>query len=186
MSDGPHRSLKLRPHWKKFAEKAASQAYSFEEVEEELKRAIDKDWKNAGLDALEDFFKVKDQGSLFGDDRIERAQYLIDTAEGSAIALIAVECAIEAIADGKHGTDAYNLVVENVGDEFFLKQSRSIQEHWQRKAKVSEAKSMSNRLQKLRSEFHYSRISKDRTPLSGASINRRAARRTGLDEGPSL
>jgi len=186
MSDGPHRSLKLRPHWRKFAEKAASQAYSNEEVEEELKRAIDKDWKDAGLDALEDIFKIKDQGSLFEDDRTDKAQDLLDSAEGSAITLIAGECAIEAIIDGKHGNDAYNSVVENVGNDFFLKQARSIHEHWQRKAKASEASSMGERLQKLRSEFRYVRTPRANSPSSGPSIQLRVSRRTGIDEGPSL
>ena len=43
MSDGPHKSLPLRPHWRTFAQRAAKAAYALDEVRDTLAYAIKRD-----------------------------------------------------------------------------------------------------------------------------------------------
>ena len=45
MSDGPHKSLGMRPGWKKFAKRADKAAYEPDQVEEALPDALGDDWR---------------------------------------------------------------------------------------------------------------------------------------------
>ena len=55
MSDGPHRSLPLRPGWKRTAERADTPAYEATEVTRAASRALEDDWRaevpDAGCDS---------------------------------------------------------------------------------------------------------------------------------------
>ena len=44
MSDGPHRSLPMRPQWKRLAERAHNQAFSVEEAGDAIVDAVSQDW----------------------------------------------------------------------------------------------------------------------------------------------
>ncbi|WP_404425499.1 hypothetical protein [Thalassospira australica] len=187
MSDGPHRSLPLKRHWKRFAQKAANGAYSIEEVQEELERALSKELKDARLDLLERIFLEEEQGQLFEDEKLERANRLLESVEGSTVFLTAAESAIETIMENKHGEEAIKHVLRSVADEIFQKHARSIEEHWQREAGYRGIRTIRNRLNWLRSNFSYRKTSQPRSDAS-STINRRNRNvsRTGLDEGPAL
>jgi hypothetical protein len=45
MSDGPHKSLGMRPGWKKFAKRADKAAYEPDQVKEALPDALGDDWR---------------------------------------------------------------------------------------------------------------------------------------------
>ena len=44
MSDGPHKSLNMKPGWKKVAERADLAAFEPEQVSEKLMSALQDDW----------------------------------------------------------------------------------------------------------------------------------------------
>ncbi len=52
MSDGPHRSLPLRPHWKTLARRAAKAAHSPDEVAEALPFALKRELLQAPLNQI--------------------------------------------------------------------------------------------------------------------------------------
>ena len=45
MSDGPHRSLPMRPRWKKVAEYAGNEAFPLEDICDAIVVAVEWDWR---------------------------------------------------------------------------------------------------------------------------------------------
>lgn len=58
MSDGPHRSLPMRKHWKDLAERADKAAYSATDVAEALPVALQKEFREAPFELLKEAFGV--------------------------------------------------------------------------------------------------------------------------------
>ena len=66
MSDGPHRSLPMRPAWKKLAERADKAAFSAEEVRDALPAALAEDWRKEIPDSI--VWKVRE---ILSDSQID-------------------------------------------------------------------------------------------------------------------
>lgn len=52
MSDGPYKSLKMRPGWKQLAKRADEKAFASEEVRDALPTALEQDWRAEVADSL--------------------------------------------------------------------------------------------------------------------------------------
>ena len=65
MSDGPHRSLPMRPAWKKAAERADKPAYSAQAVREAISQAVESDWRAEVSDSC-----VRNLSEIFGDRQL--------------------------------------------------------------------------------------------------------------------
>lgn len=186
MSDGPHRSLPMRRHWKQVAERAAKAAFSADEVCEALPVALHRDLCEAPLVAIRDILSG-DQGSLFADSEIERLEAVRMASPRSAACDVVIDCAIQAVGDGLTGETAYRATLENACEARVRSQSRSLEEHYLREASARSARYMRDRLDAARQQCDFKAIAS--SFMSGARSPRGAAylpRHTGLDEGPSL
>jgi hypothetical protein len=80
MSDGPHRTLPMKPRWKQLAQRAHGRTYSLEEVSEAYAPALAGDWisevRNPLLKAIQTAVVESDQGQLFSNQAIEDVQAL--------------------------------------------------------------------------------------------------------------
>jgi hypothetical protein len=186
MSDGPHRSLPMRRHWKNLAERAAKAAYSANEVCEALPFALQKDLRDAPLTAIRDILSGG-QGSLFANDEIKRLEGVRQGSTRSAACNVVIDCAIKAVISGLIGEAAYRATLENACEAQVRSQFRSVEEHYHREASAHSARYVRDRLDSARQQCDFKTIASDF--MSGAQSPRGAAhlpRHTGLDEGPSL
>lgn len=186
MSDGPHRSLPMRRHWKNLAERAAKAAYSADEVCEALPVALQRDLREAPLTAIRDILSG-DQGSLFANNEIERLDAVRQASTRSAACNVVIDCAIQAVSGGLTGEAAYRATLENACEAQVRSQFRSVEEHYHREASARSARYVRDRLDAARQQCDFKTIAS--RFMSGAQSPRGAAhlpRHTGLDEGPNL
>jgi hypothetical protein len=85
MSDGPHRSLPMRPSWRKVAERCDKRAYTAEEISHALGPALERDCRD---DMTPEFLRgvrrVVEEPSLFPNDAAQRLETLRPQAGASA------------------------------------------------------------------------------------------------------
>lgn len=187
MSDGPHRSLPMRRHWKDLAERAAKAAYSADQVCEGLPYALKKDFREAPLEVVRDILGGGKQGSLFQNERIEQLEAVRQTCRGSAAGNILLDCAVVAVGAGLIGDAAFQSTLENACEEQARSGLRSIEEHYQREASAGSAQYVRNRLDAARHQCDFRAIASDfMSPAKPPRDALRLSRHTGLDEGPAL
>jgi len=190
MSDGPHRSLPLKSHWKTVAERASRDAWSAEDVAEALSRAAENDLRDVPVRALRRILGAGSEASLFAADP-EAMIAELDAARagcrGSAIANAAIDGAMHAVQLGEMGEAACERGVEYALHRNFRNQSRSIEEHYQREAGDGSARHMRHRLAEARSRCDFAETAR-RYAHAEAQTPRAPTleRRTGLDDGPAM
>lgn len=187
MSDGPHRSLPMRRHWKDLAERAAKAAFSADEVCEALPVALKRDFfAEAPLEAIRDILGGGKQASLFSDERAEQLEAARHSSR-SAVGNTLINCAIEAVADGLSGEAAFRSALANALEEHTRGEFRSIEEHYQDKASAYSARFVRDRLDAARRQSDFGGMAGDiathgKQRLSDVQLEKRS----GLDEGPPL
>ncbi|MEO9338867.1 hypothetical protein ABFT80_15725 [Mesorhizobium sp. SB112] len=186
MSDGPHKSLPMRRHWRDLAERAAKAAYSAHEVCEALPHALQKDLREAPLTAIRDILSGG-QGSLFTHDEVERLEAVRQASTRSAASNVVIDCAIQAVSDGLTGDAAYRAALESACEERVRSGFRSVEEHYHREANVHSARYVRDRLDAACKQCDFKTIASGfmsaGKPPHGAV---RLPRHTGLDDGPNL
>src|SRR5688500_15135797 len=111
MSDGPHKSLPMRRHWRDFAERAANRACAMDEVGEAVVPALKREFAEAPIKNVRDALGGGDTASLFQEDRIAQLEALRDKFRGSAAAKTLIDCAVEAAAGGLTGEAATSAAI---------------------------------------------------------------------------
>lgn len=77
MSDGPHRSLPMRPIWRKVAERCDKRLYKAEEIGHALGPALERDCRDdLTPEVLRGVGRVVEEPSLFPDDAVQRLETL--------------------------------------------------------------------------------------------------------------
>lgn len=190
MSDGPHRSLPLKSHWKPVAEWASKDAWSISDVVEATSRALERDLREVPIRSIRRILGVGPEASLFAQDgnavvaELDRARI---ECRGSAIGNAAIDGALQAVLEGDRGEMACQRAIQYALDRNFRSHSRSIEEHYQRKAGDRSARHMRDRLGAVGSRCDFGDIarrhSKADVPAARASAR---ARRTGIDDGPAM
>lgn len=187
MSDGPHRSLPMRKHWKDLAERADKAAYSPADVAEALPVALQKDFRDAPFEQLKAAFGVGEQAGLFPSCTPEQLDALRAACPGSSAGNALIDCAKEAQANGLTGEEACQKATENALEACSRSAFRGIEEHYYREAPAHNARYVRGRLDVARGACDYaglaSRLLDQSGPKpSGASLTKRG----GIDEGPEL
>lgn len=186
MSDGPHRSLPMRRHWKKFAERAAKRSYSLDEAAAVLPGALSNDFKEAPLNQVRDILLGDDQISLFRRDCADRLEELRSTCRGSTAGSMLIDCAIEVTANGLTGDSAFNTSLANALKAYAQGVCRQIEEHYQRKKPESEL-NMRNRLSASCERVSFTSLASEMmTGNAGSRDKFLVMKHTGIDEGPRL
>lgn len=185
MSDGPHRSLPMRRHWRDMAERAAKAVHSETEVCETLIFALKRDILEAPIDGMREILDSR-KPSLFPTHQLEQLEELRMTCRGSAAANVAIDCAIEAIQNGLRGHAAIQSALQNALDEVMKSAFRGMNEHYQREATSKERINLRTRLDAVRRQIDCGAIAKDLLSPQKLPSPRsiQLPRHTGLDEGP--
>lgn len=185
MSDGPHRSLPLRPHWKTLARRAAKAAHSPDEVAEALPFALKRELLQAPLKAINE---VMCSDTLFPSIRIEQLEALRARQPGSAPANLAIDCAVAAVASGLTGEAGAQTAISAALADTMHSALRATEEHYQREASPRSSDYVRQRLDAARQKVDCGAIAREL--LSGNAPPRQRAvtlpTRKGVDEGPPL
>ncbi|MDF1600934.1 hypothetical protein PZ895_14320 [Mesorhizobium sp. YIM 152430] len=185
MSDGPHRSLNMRPHWKLSAQRAANLAHTAEEVCEAMTFALKKDILEAPIAAVRE---IMNSDTLFTDMRLDQLEALRARSPRSAATNTLIDCAVEAAATGIKGEAGTAAAVAAALEEIARPAMRGIDEHYQREAGARASRSVRARLDEAHNKLDCAGIAREllspARPPSRRSI--RTPRRTGLGEGPRL
>jgi hypothetical protein len=184
MSDGPHRSLPMRRHWKDLAERSAKAAFSPDQVSEALPHALKKEILAAPIKEIRD---IMGSDTLFSELRIERLDALRQTHR-SAAATHVIDCAIAAAASGLTGEAGTHAALQNALQDTTRNALRGIEEHYQREASSRSAGYVRTRLDAARQQLDCGALAQQLmasgTPPSPRSIT--LPRQSGVDEGPPL
>jgi hypothetical protein len=188
MSDGPHRTLPMKPRWKQVAQRAFGGTYSLEQVSESYGPALLGDWISEVRDpfvrAIQAAVIEGDQGQLFSNQALEDVQALRSDCRSPLEASL-VDEAYEALAEGFRGQAAFDQAVENALNERLLRNIRQVEEHIHRERSAGRARSTRQRLEQAIPGSNLKRLAKDVT--SGTPPRRRRApKQDGIEHGPSI
>ncbi len=185
MSDGPHRSLPLRPHWKTLARRAAKAAYSPDEVAEALPFALKREFPQALLNAIRE---VMCGDTLFPWMRREQLDALRAKHPGSAPANLAIDCAVAVVTNEATGEAGVQAALTAALAETMHSALRATEEHYQREAHPRRSSYVRKRLDAARQKVDCGALARellsDNTKPKRRAVN--LPTRKGVDEGPPL
>jgi hypothetical protein len=145
MSDGPHRSLPMRPGWKRVAECGDNHAFAPEEVSNAIIPALEQDCRAEMtpefLDAFCDLY-----GSLFKDQLGPELEALRGAA-GCGIGRIVLDHAIQMSANGETGPEAPVQALANALTDRAARGARQVEEHYCRESNEVRAQNVRARIE---------------------------------------
>jgi hypothetical protein len=188
MSDGPYRTLNLRPHWKRLLKRAHQRAFGSQDVIDAICPALERDCAQElpeeFMPALRDYCMDKD-ADLFDDRnaRLERLRQLA-TARGTLGAVIA-DCAHEALLEGKTGQEAIGQALHQALTDRLARNSLQMEEHVLRESSARKASDVRGRLASAMAQAPIeSLVRKLRT--GAASSNAAPPKHTNIDDGVGI
>lgn len=189
MSDGPHKSLKMRRPWKRVAEVADNGAFSSEEVKDALITAFENDWREEVPASVStgicQIFEEK-QSFLFRDEKIAQLEALRAKAAGQALAQEIIDCAIHKVVTGVPSAE---LAVESTADAFSIwgaRHARQMEEHYYRKSTDLRAEHVRARTEQAISRISRAPLARQLLKSGPLSAPRGFSKKTGLDDGVQL
>jgi len=188
MSDGPHRCLSMRKPWKDAAHAADSSAFSENEVEDRVSRALRNDWSKEVpanfMTALRACFGAENQMSLIP-PTVEAVAVLRSLVPGSAFVGALVDCAEDAAARGLAGERAIQEIARAALEDRGERSLRHIQETYQRESSDGRARRVVGRVSGPMGRA-VSQLARDLLQSTASVRPTRIVRSRGLDEGPRL
>lgn len=185
MSDGPHRSLNMRPHWKTTAQRAANLAHSADEVRDTLSQALKKDILAAPINGVRD---IMNSDTLFPSMRVEQLEVLRMRHPRSAAANSLIDCAIEVVSTGVAGEAGATAALSAALDDCARAPLRGIDEHYQREAGARASRTVRARLEEAHGKLDSKSMARELLAPSRPPSRRTVEipRQTGIDDGPPL
>ncbi len=185
MSDGPHRSLPLRPHWRDVALRASKPAFSLDHVSEALARALKKDIIEAPINAVRE---ILGSDTLFPEMRIERLEALRAACPGSASAHLAIDSAVEVACKGLTGDAGAQAAVQSALEGTAHSARRSIEEHYRRESDQRSSGLVSNQLEAALKQLDCGALARELLTPAKPPARRSVTlkRHSGVDQGPEL
>lgn len=188
MSDGPHRSLPMKPKWRSVAERAYNFAFELDEIRAAMMPALARDCNDEMtprfIDRLRGLCEQR-QTLLFRDDISAPVEALRQEA-GTGMGRRVLEI-FERLSKQEKVSDITALkAVENAFAERIAKTNRQIEEHTLRKATVSRANNVRTRLEQATAKMSLTGLARQVLKLDDNRPARSAMKRDGIDEGPRI
>lgn len=184
MSDGPHRSLPMKPRWKRVADRAFKPAFSMDQVGEAAESALRDDWRAEVSPKFRQLLTkaILEDGALFADQALrDLGQLRRDCASPLQAAVVdEVRAALEM---GLRGSQALEAGVAGAFAQRALRAARQIEEHVLRKVGRA-VPGLRARLESSLGEGQIRDLA--RGVLTGSRRRVRLPKREGLEEGPRL
>ncbi len=187
MSDGPHRSLKMRQGWKKVAEFAGNRNFALEEVSSATAASCIDDWRadvaNTLVDAVCKILGNR-QDSLFADQKVMQLEVLRQTVAGHGFAQVLIDCAVQHAI--KLGPDAAVEATAQTLSIWGVRHARQIEEHYCRESTERRAQHVRSRIEQGIGGVSYERLARQLLKLDGQRAPRTRSKKTGFDDGVQL
>ena len=188
MSDGPHRSLPMKPGWKRVAERADNRAFAPEEISTAIIPALRQDCRDEMIpefiDGIRNVFEEQ-EGLLFRDDVIAQVEALKGQA-GYGIGRTLLDNVIQISAGDAPGLVALIDAMTAALADRANRCSRQIEEHYNRKSTATRANNVRARFEQGITGAALEALARQILKLDARSPARPALKRQGLDDGVSL
>ncbi len=186
MSDGPWKSLPMRPHWKQVARQAENGAFSPEELSGALEAALLKEAEELHVEEICRAVVPSDQGVLFRPGPDGELKELRRDHPGSKVVQTLLTRLRDQEADGLSGREMVESAVADTLDECARDHSRSIQEHYHRKSRSPKV-AVDRRIASAHRLCDFQGLaSRIVAPSGSPPASSSSAKRSGLDDGPRL
>lgn len=192
MSDGPHRSLNMRPKWRKLAEWADTAAFDSKHVSEAVGPALKDDWKQDECDqlmqALCSLMGTNTQGSIFEAESASELETLRrDLVAGRPFAQLLIEHVIRAASFVEYSpSEALIRGTESALMTQAMKGRFQVEEHYVRQSSDHRAMRVGHRLEEAMSQCDFTSLAKELTGQSSAKSPSQAPLRKGVEDGVAL
>lgn len=189
MSDGPYKSLPMKPRWRHAAKCAYKEAFSQEEIIESVRRASHADWRTEVRQSL--VVSVTAIVAPIGQQPLFADQVLADLAalrRGCASPLEAsfIHNAIDAVAIGRTGVDAVQFAAQEALSDRLLCNYRQVEEHVRRDDSVHNAALVRNRFEAAHNRIDLASLASAALRIGEPLARRTRAQFTDLDAGVPL
>lgn len=185
MSDGPHRTLRMRPHWTQLAQRADNDAYDQSEICDSLRLALKADWDSDGPQDL----WLPIQSALLGPQAYLFNDFQLECLRGRTIGRTFgeqfLDSTISAVRDGLSGDDAIHHGASGALYSHLDRHLRQIEEHYIRRHSPSRAARVRHRI-KHAFDFCSNETKAIVTQLAERKIPHYQSRKTELDDGIRL
>ena len=187
MSDGPHRSLPLRPKWRKVAERADLCAYTPADIAEAIEPALYNDWRNdVPADMVRDVRKMMDgQTWLFG-DRVAELEKLRSMAAGRGLANLFLDCVLTEVRAGNVDSNALASAATTTLRCWASANARAIEEHYLRKARSERSRHVRCGLDQGIATADLDGLGRKLVGLDAGPVVRTIPKHDGIDDGVSV
>ena len=191
MSDGPHKSLNMRPSWKKLAERADQLAFEPEHVAEKLMSALKDDWIKDGCDELVNGIKEllgdMRQRSLLADNKAEELESARrELSAGHGFKRIVLDGIIQALDTGSENGDALQQGIQNALTERAARGALQIEEHVIRKSTEEQATNVRTRINEAIERAPIGDFARRAAGLQSQIPLAKTQKQQNLDDGVSL
>lgn len=191
MSDGPHKSLNMRPGWKKLAERADLAAFEPEQVAEKLMSALQDDYNEDGCNELVRGIKERigdtRQASLLDENKageLESARR--ELSAGHGLKRLILDSVIQAFATTSDGTVALQQGIQNAMAELAARGARQVEEHYHRKSNEEHAVNIRTRINQAIERAPIGDFSRRAAGLRSQVPIAKTQKQQNLDDGVSL
>ncbi len=189
MSDGPHRSLPMRPGWKKLAERAANSNYAPDEISDAVIPALAQDWSSEISSELAGF--VRDvlggqQDSLFKDEKVAQFEALRRITSGHGFAQVFIDCGIQMAIEGRSGLVAPVEAATNALAVWASRGARQVEEHYCRESTVPRAHNVRARIEEGIGGASLVGLARQLLSPDPGAASRPPQKQRGLDDGVRL
>ena len=187
MSDGPYKTLPMRPRWKVTAKRAYLEACSTEEVAEALGPALSTDWRSevsqSLIGRLTRMLTDEQEMSLFPQQKARDVEALAGSCASPMESSI-LSATVDAIIEGHQGLEALQRGAEGALEERCLNAFRQIEEHMAGEASAKRTRFVRGRLEGSLAGARLTSIAQKllaKEPAPNASL-----RRSDLDDGVAI
>jgi hypothetical protein len=191
MSDGPHKSLKMKPGWKKVAERADLAAFEPDQVSDKLMSALQEDWAEEGCDELvrgiKEIIGDMRQASLLDDSKageLESARR--ELSAGHGLKQLVLDSVIEALDSSGDASDALQQGIQNALTERAGRGVLQVEEHYLRKSNEKRAINVRSRLNQAIEQAPLGDFSRRAAGLQTQISMAKTQKQQTLDDGVSL
>ena len=187
MSDGPHRSLPMKPKWRIVAERAYNCAFELDEISTAIMPALVKDCHDEMSPHFIDSLRVlceQQQPLLFRDALSARLEALRQEA-GTGMGRRVLEDVMRVSKQEPVSVRTVVNAIERAAAERLAKSNRRVEEHTLRKVTVSRATDVRTRLEQGTAKTSLEGLAQQ-ILIGNDSPICSTVKRGGIDEGPSI
>jgi hypothetical protein len=186
MSDGPHRSLPMRPGWKKVAEYAGNEAFTSKDVCDAIVAALGLDFRKdispGTLDGIQD---VLGGATLFREDSLRALEDLRPSVAGCALGDTLLDYVAYTVSDGKSGDAALQEAVTCTLTDWSARCARQVEEHYLRAASTANTTNVRSRIEEGIQKAPFMALASRLLDRESTAVLR-LEKRDGLDDGVPL